>query len=90
MKLLFYPDGFIFVDFVFRKTGTAYIRKVLQHNTPEGFLSSVIAEVIDPFGIEEANTSSCLFSSLSVSELGNVSYKLTLQPQSKCNNTVQL
>ncbi|XP_077764630.1 cation channel sperm-associated auxiliary subunit beta isoform X1 [Canis aureus] len=64
-----------------RKTGTAYIRKVLQHNTPEGFLSSVIAEVIDPFGIEEANTSSCLFSSLSVSELGNVSYKLTLQPQ---------
>ncbi|CAK7316939.1 Cation channel sperm-associated auxiliary subunit beta [Vulpes lagopus] len=64
-----------------RKTGTAYIRKVLQHNTPEGFLSSVIAEVIDPFGIEEANTSSCLFSSLSVSELGNVSYKLTLQSQ---------
>ncbi|XP_045663561.1 cation channel sperm-associated protein subunit beta isoform X2 [Ursus americanus] len=64
-----------------RKTGTAYIRKVLQHNTPEGFLSSIIAEVINPFGIEEANESSCLSSSLSINQAGNASYKLTLQSQ---------
>lgn len=72
--------------FVFRKTGTAYIRKVFQHNTPEGFLSSVIAELIDPFGIEEVNESSCLSSSLSISEAGNHSYKLSLQLQSKCDD----
>uniref|UniRef100_A0A8B9XXI0 Cation channel sperm associated auxiliary subunit beta n=1 Tax=Bos mutus grunniens TaxID=30521 RepID=A0A8B9XXI0_BOSMU len=69
-----------------RKTGTAYIRKVFQHNTPEGFLSSVIAELIDPFGIEEVNESSCLSSSLSISEAGNHSYKLSLQLQSKYND----
>lgn len=72
--------------FIFRKTGTAYITKVFQHNTPEGFLSSVIAELIDPFGTEEVNESSCLSSSLSISEAGNYSYKLSLQLQSKCNN----
>uniref|UniRef100_A0A8C0C366 Cation channel sperm associated auxiliary subunit beta n=1 Tax=Balaenoptera musculus TaxID=9771 RepID=A0A8C0C366_BALMU len=59
-----------------RKTGTAYIRKILQHNTPEGFLSSVIAEIIDPFGIEEVHESSCLSSSLSINQAGNFSYKL--------------
>nr|XP_020731646.1 cation channel sperm-associated protein subunit beta isoform X2 [Odocoileus virginianus texanus]XP_020731647.1 cation channel sperm-associated protein subunit beta isoform X2 [Odocoileus virginianus texanus]XP_020731648.1 cation channel sperm-associated protein subunit beta isoform X2 [Odocoileus virginianus texanus]XP_020731649.1 cation channel sperm-associated protein subunit beta isoform X2 [Odocoileus virginianus texanus] len=64
-----------------RKTGTAYITKVFQHNTPEGFLSSVIAELIDPFGTEEINESSCLSSSLSISEAGNYSYKLSLQLQ---------
>ncbi|KAI4535248.1 hypothetical protein MG293_014474 [Ovis ammon polii] len=64
-----------------RKTGTAYIRKVFHHNTPEGFLSSVIAELIDPFGTEEVNESSCLSSSLFISEAGNHSYKLSLQLQ---------
>ncbi|XP_070105502.1 cation channel sperm-associated auxiliary subunit beta isoform X5 [Equus caballus] len=64
-----------------RKTGTAYIREILQHNRPEGFLSSVIAEVIDPFGIEEASESSCLSSSLSINQTGHFSYKLTLQLQ---------
>ncbi|XP_059771801.1 cation channel sperm-associated auxiliary subunit beta [Balaenoptera ricei] len=65
-----------------RKTGTAYIRKILQHNTPEGFLSSVIAEIIDPFGIEEVHESSCLSSSLSINQAGTFSYKLSLQLQS--------
>ncbi|KAI5937037.1 Cation channel sperm-associated protein subunit beta [Manis javanica] len=64
-----------------RKTGTAYIRKILQHNTPEGFLSSVIAEIINPFGVEEVNESSCLYSSLSIHHAGNFSYRLTLQLQ---------
>uniref|UniRef100_A0A673V009 Cation channel sperm associated auxiliary subunit beta n=1 Tax=Suricata suricatta TaxID=37032 RepID=A0A673V009_SURSU len=64
-----------------RKTGTAYIKKVLQHNTPEGFLSSIITEVIDPFGMEEENESSCLSSSLSITQAGNATYKLTLQSQ---------
>ncbi|XP_014645982.1 PREDICTED: cation channel sperm-associated protein subunit beta [Ceratotherium simum simum] len=63
------------------KTGTAYIRKVLQHNTPEGFLSSVIAEIVDPFGIEEVHESSCLSSSLFINQAGNF-YQLTLQLQS--------
>lgn len=87
---LFYPDGLMFVGLVFRKTGTAYIRKILHHNNSEGFLSSVIAEVIDPFGIEEVNESTCLSSSLTISHVGIDSYKLTLQPQSKCNNVVHL
>lgn len=73
---------------LFRKTGTAYIREILQHNRPEGFLSSVIAEVIDPFGIEEASESSCLSSSLSINQTGHFSYKLTLQLQSKCSNII--
>ncbi|XP_058596025.1 cation channel sperm-associated auxiliary subunit beta isoform X3 [Neofelis nebulosa] len=64
-----------------RKTGTAYIREILQHNLTEGFLSSIIVEVIDPFGIEEVNESSCLSSSLSITQTGDVTYKLTLQPQ---------
>ncbi|XP_040333967.1 cation channel sperm-associated auxiliary subunit beta isoform X2 [Herpailurus yagouaroundi] len=64
-----------------RKTGTGYIREILQHNLTEGFLSSIIVEVIDPFGIEEVNESSCLSSSLSITQTGNVTYKLTLQPQ---------
>ncbi|XP_012913047.1 cation channel sperm-associated protein subunit beta isoform X1 [Mustela putorius furo] len=69
-----------------RKTGTAYIRKILHHNNSEGFLSSVIAEVIDPFGIEEVNESTCLSSSLTISHVGIDSYKLTLQPQTPGTN----
>nr|XP_023402414.1 LOW QUALITY PROTEIN: cation channel sperm-associated protein subunit beta [Loxodonta africana] len=60
------------------KTGSAYIRKVLQHNNLKGFLSSVITEIIDPFGIEEVRESSSLSSSLFITDVGNFSYKLTL------------
>ncbi|KAF6350912.1 cation channel sperm associated auxiliary subunit beta [Rhinolophus ferrumequinum] len=63
------------------KTGTAYIRKILKHNTPKGFLSSVIAEMTDPFGVEDVSESSCLSSSLSINQDGNF-YNLTLQMQS--------
>uniref|UniRef100_A0A8D0MQ49 Cation channel sperm associated auxiliary subunit beta n=1 Tax=Sus scrofa TaxID=9823 RepID=A0A8D0MQ49_PIG len=70
-----------------RKTGTAYIREILYHDTPKGFLSSVIAEMIDPFGIEAVHESSCLSSSLSINQAGNFFYKLSLQLQSKYNNT---
>nr|XP_021531404.1 cation channel sperm-associated protein subunit beta [Aotus nancymaae] len=65
----------------FRKTGRAHIRKVLQHTTPKGFLSSVIAEMKEPFGLEEVNESSCLSSSLLISKTGNFAYKLTLDSQ---------
>lgn len=74
---------------LFRKTGTAYIRKILQHDTPKGFLSSVIAEMIDPFGVEDVNESSCLSGSLSINQDGNF-YKLTLQMQSEYNNALCL
>uniref|UniRef100_A0A2K6DEP0 Cation channel sperm associated auxiliary subunit beta n=1 Tax=Macaca nemestrina TaxID=9545 RepID=A0A2K6DEP0_MACNE len=62
------------------KTGRAHIRKVLQHTIPKGFLSSVIAEMKEPFGLEEVNESSCLSSSLLINKAGNV-YKLTLDSQ---------
>ncbi|KAM6171902.1 cation channel sperm-associated auxiliary subunit beta [Erethizon dorsatum] len=65
-----------------RKTGTAYVRKILLHETPKEFLSSVIAEIIQPFGVEEENESFCLSSSLSiVEETKNPSYKLSLDLQ---------
>ncbi|EHB02611.1 Cation channel sperm-associated protein subunit beta [Heterocephalus glaber] len=64
------------------KTGTAYIRKILQHETPKEFLSSVIVEMIQPFGVEEVNESSCLSSSLVIKEIRNPFYKLTLDLQS--------
>ncbi|XP_078191753.1 cation channel sperm-associated auxiliary subunit beta isoform X3 [Callithrix jacchus] len=63
------------------KTGKAHIRKVLQHKTPKGFLSSVITEMKEPFGLEEVNESSCLSSSLLISKTGNFTYKLTLDSQ---------
>lgn len=72
---------------LFRKTGKAYIRKVLQHNTPEGFLSAVIAEIIEPFQLEDVAESSCLSSSLSINPDGKL-YKLTLQMPSKCDNLI--
>ncbi|XP_053459622.1 cation channel sperm-associated auxiliary subunit beta [Nycticebus coucang] len=64
-----------------KKTGKAYINEVLQHDTPKGFLTSVIAEMIQPFGIEEVTESSCLSSSLSITYTGNSVYKLTLDSQ---------
>ncbi|XP_005871281.1 PREDICTED: cation channel sperm-associated protein subunit beta [Myotis brandtii] len=64
-----------------KKTGNAYIRKLLQHNIPEGFLSAVIAEIIEPFDLEDVKESSCLSSSLSINQDGKF-YKLTLDLQS--------
>ncbi|KAM5338941.1 cation channel sperm-associated auxiliary subunit beta [Glossophaga mutica] len=62
-----------------RKSGKAYIRKVVQHSPSDGFLSAVIAEVIEPFGIEDVNRSPCLSSSLSITKNQDF-FKLTLQP----------
>lgn len=81
MRPQFYPNSLPCVC-LFRKTGTAYIRKILKHNTPKGFLSSVIAEMTDPFGVEDVSESSCLSSSLSINQDGKF-YNLTLQMQSK-------
>ncbi|XP_019497842.1 PREDICTED: cation channel sperm-associated protein subunit beta [Hipposideros armiger] len=71
-----------------KKTGTAYIKKILQHKTSEGFLSSVIAEMVDPFGIEDVSESSCLSSSLSINQEGNFC-NLTLQMQSVVSSSFQ-
>ncbi|XP_054422951.1 cation channel sperm-associated auxiliary subunit beta [Pteronotus mesoamericanus] len=65
----------------FRKSGKAYIRKILQHSTSEGFLSAVFAEIIEPFEIEDVRESPCLSSSLSIKQDGAF-FKLTLQTQS--------
>jgi cation channel sperm-associated protein subunit beta len=59
---------------------------VLYHKIPLGFQSSVIAELIDPFAIEEGNESSCLFSSLSIQETNTAHYQLVLDLQSKCTH----
>ncbi|XP_036986023.2 cation channel sperm-associated auxiliary subunit beta [Artibeus jamaicensis] len=64
-----------------RNSGKAYIRKTFQHSISEGFLSAVIAEVIEPFGIEDVNKSPCLSSSLSITTDQDF-FKLTLQSQS--------
>ncbi|KAG8514283.1 Cation channel sperm-associated protein subunit beta [Galemys pyrenaicus] len=52
------------------KTGRAYVKEILQYDTPEGFLSSAITEIADPFGLEEAHESSCLLSSLLIEDAG--------------------
>ncbi|XP_007942726.1 cation channel sperm-associated protein subunit beta [Orycteropus afer afer] len=61
-----------------RKTGIAYIKKVLQLKSRLGFLSSVIADIIEPFGVESLNESSCLSSSLYITMTGNYIYRLIL------------
>ncbi|XP_027787287.2 cation channel sperm-associated auxiliary subunit beta [Marmota flaviventris] len=63
------------------KSGKAHIRKILQHKTPKGFLSSVIAETVNAFGLEDENESPCLSSSLLIDKTSNFTYKLTLTLQ---------
>ncbi|XP_006839696.1 PREDICTED: cation channel sperm-associated protein subunit beta [Chrysochloris asiatica] len=64
-----------------RKTGAAYIKKVLQHENRKGFLSSIITKIIDPFGVEQVSDSSCVSSSIFITNAGNDVYKLTLHLQ---------
>ncbi|KAM6202675.1 cation channel sperm-associated auxiliary subunit beta [Rhynchocyon petersi] len=52
-----------------RKSGSAYIEKVLHHRNQEGFFSSVIAKIVDPFAAEEMNESPCINSSFQQSDL---------------------
>ncbi|XP_004682098.1 PREDICTED: cation channel sperm-associated protein subunit beta [Condylura cristata] len=66
----------------FEKNGKAYIKEILQYDTPEGFLSSAITEIIEPFGLEETIESTCLLSSLLIQSAG-AAYKLTLQSPRK-------
>ncbi|XP_055989292.1 cation channel sperm-associated auxiliary subunit beta [Sorex fumeus] len=65
----------------YSKIGSAYIKKILYHDTPAGFLSSVIAEIIEPFGVEKEDESSCLYSSLSITPTNYPFYVLTLTSQ---------
>ncbi|KAF6129148.1 cation channel sperm associated auxiliary subunit beta [Phyllostomus discolor] len=61
-----------------RNTGKAYIREILQSHKSAEFLSAVIAEVIEPFGIQDVTQSPCLSSTLSIAPEQD-SFKLTLQ-----------
>ncbi|MBZ3882545.1 Cation channel sperm-associated protein subunit beta, partial [Sciurus carolinensis] len=63
------------------KTGKAYIKQIMQHKIPKGFMSSVIAETINPFGLEDEKESSCLSSSLSIEKTTSFAFKLTLDLQ---------
>ncbi|XP_055449075.1 cation channel sperm-associated auxiliary subunit beta [Psammomys obesus] len=64
------------------KSGNAYIRKVYKHtSSPLGFDTSVVAEILEPFGIEEISDSPCLSSGLTISSNGNNFYTLTLTSQ---------
>ncbi|XP_008819975.1 cation channel sperm-associated protein subunit beta [Nannospalax galili] len=64
----------------FSKKGIAYIRKVFFHKSIlEGFYSSVLAELIEPFGVEEVGDSPCVASSISIKSSGENIYRLTLQ-----------
>ncbi|KAF6129147.1 cation channel sperm associated auxiliary subunit beta [Phyllostomus discolor] len=64
-----------------RNTGKAYIREILQSHKSAEFLSAVIAEVIEPFGIQDVTQSPCLSSTLSIAPEQD-SFKLTLQQPS--------
>ncbi|XP_054986285.1 LOW QUALITY PROTEIN: cation channel sperm-associated auxiliary subunit beta [Sorex araneus] len=63
----------------YSKTGRAHIKKILFHNNIPGFLSSVIAEIIRPFGVERTQESSCLRSSLRINPTDGLYYLLTLK-----------
>ncbi|XP_060244435.1 cation channel sperm-associated auxiliary subunit beta [Meriones unguiculatus] len=66
----------------YSKTGKAYIRKVFKHTSfPLGFDTSVVAEILEPFGIEEISDSPCLSSGLTISSNGSRFYTLTLTSQ---------
>ncbi|XP_060244338.1 cation channel sperm-associated auxiliary subunit beta-like [Meriones unguiculatus] len=68
------------------KTGNAYIREIFRHTSGNvGFYSSVLAEIIEPFGMEVINDSPCLDSNLSISIIGPNMVKLSLEPRNYPN-----
>ncbi|KAL6064738.1 hypothetical protein STEG23_024820, partial [Scotinomys teguina] len=63
----------------YSKTGNAYIRKLLEHTTnPLGFHTSVLTEILEPFGVEESVDSSFVHGSLNISYTGNIFYKIEI------------
>ncbi|KAL0601712.1 hypothetical protein AAY473_027905 [Plecturocebus cupreus] len=68
-------------------TSTSWAQVILLPRLPEKLglqartTTTVIAEMKEPFGLEEVNESPCLSSSLLISKTGNFSYKLTLDSQ---------
>ncbi|XP_055449074.1 cation channel sperm-associated auxiliary subunit beta-like [Psammomys obesus] len=68
------------------KTGNAYIREIFRHTSGNvGFYSSVLTEIIEPFGMEVINDSPCLDSNLSISIIGPNMVKLSLEPRNYPN-----
>ncbi|XP_052594218.1 cation channel sperm-associated auxiliary subunit beta-like [Peromyscus californicus insignis] len=63
----------------YSKNGNAYIRKLLVHaNGPLGFHTSVLTEIIEPFGVEESVESSSVHGSLKISYTGNTFYHIEI------------
>ncbi|KAH0502443.1 Cation channel sperm-associated protein subunit beta [Microtus ochrogaster] len=70
----------------FGKNGLGIIRKLLEHTKgPFGFQTSILTEVVEPFGIESDQESQCVSASLSISRFKNHFYRITITTQ---DNTV--
>ncbi|XP_052594160.1 cation channel sperm-associated auxiliary subunit beta-like [Peromyscus californicus insignis] len=63
----------------YSKNGNAYIRKLLVHaNGPLGFHTSVLAEIIEPFGVEKFSDSASVYGSLKIYYTGNTFYHIEI------------
>ncbi|XP_036061540.1 cation channel sperm-associated protein subunit beta-like [Onychomys torridus] len=63
----------------YRRNGIAYIKKLLVHtNGPLGFQSSVIAELIEPFGVDKFDDSASVDGDLTISYTGNTFYHIEI------------
>ncbi|XP_075803944.1 cation channel sperm-associated auxiliary subunit beta [Microtus pennsylvanicus] len=70
----------------FGKNGLGIIKKLLEHTKgPFGFQTSVLTEMVEPFGIESDQESQCVSASLSISHFQNHFYRITITTQ---DNTV--
>ncbi|CAO2587150.1 Cation channel sperm-associated auxiliary subunit beta, partial [Lemmus lemmus] len=63
----------------FGKNGLGIIRKLLEHtNGPLGFHTSVLTDMVEPFGMESDQESNCISGSLSISHSQNDLYHITI------------
>ncbi|XP_036061541.1 cation channel sperm-associated protein subunit beta [Onychomys torridus] len=63
----------------YSKNGNAYIQKLLVHtNGPLGFHTSVLTEIIEPFGVETYSESASIYGSLKISYTGNILYHIEI------------
>ncbi|XP_059134988.1 cation channel sperm-associated auxiliary subunit beta-like isoform X3 [Peromyscus eremicus] len=63
----------------YSKNGNAYIRKLLVHaNRPLGFHTSVLTEIIEPFGVEKFSDSASVYGSLKIYYTGNTFYHIEI------------
>ncbi|CAO2587148.1 Cation channel sperm-associated auxiliary subunit beta [Lemmus lemmus] len=68
----------------FGKNGLGIIRKLLEHtNGPLGFHTSVLTDMVEPFGMESDQESNCISGSLSISHSQNDLYHITITTNGK-------